>query len=190
MQENMEIDVKEYKIGVVGAGSWGTALAHLIANKGFHVNHWAFEQEVVDQIQNHRENQFFLPGFTLSDNITASNDLQSIVSDKDLVLVVVPSHVIRETTQKMVGHLSEKTIVVSASKGIENKTHLTMSGVIKENSSATAGSTIGCPIRAQLCQRSGPAVADGGDGSFNRSGNRRIGAAYFCNSVFPGLFRR
>jgi glycerol-3-phosphate dehydrogenase (NAD(P)+) len=132
MQENMEIDVKEYKIGVVGAGSWGTALAHLIANKGFHVSHWAFEQEVVDQIQNHRENQFFLPGFTLSDNITASNDLQSIVSDKDLVLVVVPSHVMRETTQKMVGHLSEKTIVVSASKGIENKTHLTMSGVIKE----------------------------------------------------------
>ena len=74
----------------------------------------------------------FLPGFTLSDNIAVSNDLQSVVCDKDLVLIVVPSHVMRETTQKMVGHLSQKTIVVSASKGIENKTHLTMSGVIKE----------------------------------------------------------
>ena len=133
MQMNMEVDVKEYRIGVVGAGSWGTALAQLLGSKGFRVNHWAYEQEVVEQIQNHRENQYFLPGFTLSDNITASNDLTGVVSEKDLVLIVVPSHVMREITQKMAGHISENTIMVCASKGIENKTHLTMSGVIKEN---------------------------------------------------------
>ena len=130
---NEEINMEEYRIGVVGAGSWGTALAQLLGSKGFHVNHWAYEQEVVEQIQNHRENQYFLPGFTLSDNITASNDLRGVVSEKDLVLIVVPSHVMRETTQKIAGHISEKTIIVCASKGIENKTHLTMSGVIKEN---------------------------------------------------------
>ena len=128
----MEIDVKEYKIGVVGAGSWGTALADLIANKGFRVQLWAYEPEVVEQIQNDRENQYFLPGFKLSDNIAASNDLHSVVADKDLVLIVVPSHVMRKTTQNMAGHISAETIVVSASKGIENKTHLTMSGVIRQ----------------------------------------------------------
>ncbi len=127
-----DINVEEFRIGVVGAGSWGTALADLIANKGFRLQLWAYEQEVVEQIQNDRENQFFLPGFKLSDNITASNDLHGVVADKDLVLIVVPSHVMRDTTQEMAGHISAETIVVSASKGIENKTHLTMSGVIKQ----------------------------------------------------------
>lgn len=127
-----DINIEEYRIGVVGAGSWGTALADLIAHKGFRVQLWAYEPEVVEQIQSDRENQFFLPGFKLSDNITASNELHSVVADKDLVLVVVPSHVMRDTTQKMTGYISPETIVVSASKGIENKTHLTMSGVIRQ----------------------------------------------------------
>ena len=129
----MEINVKAYKIGVVGAGSWGTALADLIANKGFGVQLWAYEPEVVEQIQNDRENQYFLPGFKLSDNISASNNLHSVVAGKDLVLIVVPSHVMRDTTREMTRFITPETIVVSASKGIENKTHLTMSGVIKEN---------------------------------------------------------
>ena len=129
---NKDIDPKTFRIGVVGSGSWGTALADLVASKGFTVNLWAYEQEVVDQIQNKRENSIFLPGFTLSDNISASNDLQTVIADKDLLLIVVPSHVMRETTQKMTGQLSADTIVVSASKGIENKTHLSMSGVIAE----------------------------------------------------------
>lgn len=132
MEKNTDINIEEFRIGVVGAGSWGTALADLIANKGFHVQLWAYEPEVVEQIQNDRENQYFLPGFKLSDNIAASNDLHSVVADKDLVLIVVPSHVMRKTTQNMAGHISAETIVVSASKGIENKTHLTMSGVIRE----------------------------------------------------------
>jgi glycerol-3-phosphate dehydrogenase (NAD(P)+) len=132
MQTSIDINVGEFRIGVVGAGSWGTALADLIANKGFSVNLWAYEPEVVEQIQNDRENQYFLPGFKLSDNITASNDLGSVVADKELAVIVVPSHVMRDTTQKMAGHISAETIVVSASKGIENKTLMTMSGVIRE----------------------------------------------------------
>lgn len=132
MKQNLDIDPKSFKIGVVGAGSWGTAIADLLGGKGFFIDLWAYEQEVVDQIKNDRENKVFLPGFTLSDYITASNDLQAVVADKNLVVVVVPSHVMRETSQKMAAYLSEKTVLVSASKGIENKTHLTMSGVIRE----------------------------------------------------------
>jgi glycerol-3-phosphate dehydrogenase (NAD(P)+) len=133
METNVDINIDEFRIGVVGAGSWGTALADLIANKGFGVHLWAYEPEVVEQIQSDRENQFFLPGFGLSDNITATNDLKCVVADKNLVLIVVPSHVMRDTTREMAGNIAPETIVVSASKGIENKTHLTMSGVIKEN---------------------------------------------------------
>ncbi len=130
MKNNM--DIHSIKIGVVGAGSWGTALANLLALKGFKIDLWAYEKEVKDQIQSNKENTVFLPGIPLSANIFPSNDIAEVVSGKDLVLIVVPSHVMRETTCKISGLLSKDTIVVSASKGIENKTHLTMSGVLKE----------------------------------------------------------
>lgn len=126
------IDVNSIKIGVVGAGSWGTTLANLLGKKGFKVDHWVFEAEVRKQIQELRENRVFLPGFTLSPNIFPTNNLARVVSGKDIVLIVVPSHFMRETARKTAGNISKKTIIVSASKGIENKTHLTMSGVLKE----------------------------------------------------------
>lgn len=132
MRMKNNIDINDTRIGVVGAGSWGTALANLLGLKGFKVEHWVYEKEVKEQIQEHRENKVFLPGFSLSPNLFPSNDLSEVVSDKDLLLIVVPSHVMRETAHKMAGYVSKETIIVSASKGIENKTHLTMSGVLKE----------------------------------------------------------
>ncbi len=132
MQLKDEIDTGNLKIGVVGAGSWGTALANLLACKGYAIDLWVFEKEIKDQIQQSGENSVFLPGVKLSSNLHPSNDLAEVVSAKDMVLVVVPSHVVRETTLKMADHLSKDTIIVSASKGIENKTHLTMTGVMQE----------------------------------------------------------
>jgi len=127
-----QIDLTKTKIGVVGAGSWGTALANLLALKGFLIDLWAFEKEVKDQIESVKVNSEFLPGVSLSDRIVPSNDIKSVVKGKDLVLVVVPSHVMRETAQHIREHILKETIIVSASKGIENKTHLTMSGVLRE----------------------------------------------------------
>lgn len=124
--------VNDIKIGVVGAGSWGTALANLLGLKGYQVDLWVFEKEVKAQIETCGENRVFLPGFPLSGNLRPSNDMAQVVSGKELVVLVVPSHVMRETAHKMSGHLSEKTVIVSAAKGIENKTHLTMSGVLQE----------------------------------------------------------
>ncbi len=129
---NIQIDVRKLKIGVVGAGSWGTALTNLLALKGFKIDLWVFEKEVIDQIESSRENKFFLPGVSLSDHIYPSNDIEKVVKDKDLVLLVVPSHVMRETASKIRKHITTETIIVSASKGIENTTHLTMSGVLRE----------------------------------------------------------
>jgi glycerol-3-phosphate dehydrogenase (NAD(P)+) len=126
------ININDIKIGVVGAGSWGTALANLLGLKGFKIDLWVFEKEVKEQIEKFAENKIFLPDFPLSSNLRPHNDMARVVSGKELVLIVVPSHVMRETVQKMSAHLAEDTIVVSASKGIENKTHLTMSAVLQE----------------------------------------------------------
>ncbi len=119
------------KIGVVGAGSWGTALASLLGMKGYPVKLWVYESEIRDDIARYHENKVFLPEIPLSENIDPSNDMQAVVSGKDLVLVVVPSHVMRQTAEKFAPYLSDGTILVSASKGIENKTHLTMTGVLE-----------------------------------------------------------
>jgi glycerol-3-phosphate dehydrogenase (NAD(P)+) len=119
-------------IGVVGAGSWGTALANLLAQKGFAVDLWVFEPEVREQIEKIRENEVFLPGVQLSENLRPLNDLALTVSAKTLILVVVPSHVMRSVASQLGPHLGPDTIVVSASKGIENETQLTMSEVLKE----------------------------------------------------------
>lgn len=124
------INADNIRIGVVGAGSWGTAIADLLGSKGFKVDLWVFENQVRDQIAEYRENKVFLPGFTLSQNIFPSCDLKRVVTGKDLLVLVVPSHVMRETVLKMVDYVTENMTIVSASKGIENKTHLAMSGVI------------------------------------------------------------
>jgi glycerol-3-phosphate dehydrogenase (NAD(P)+) len=133
MEINSERDPNNYRIGVVGAGSWGTAIADLLACKGFQTHLWVFEKEVKDHIEQFHENKLYLPDHQLSPDLSVSNDLSDVVSDKPLIVVVVPSHVMRNVTRQMAGHLSAGTIIMSASKGIEQKTHLTMSGVIKEN---------------------------------------------------------
>ncbi|MFO7964710.1 MAG: NAD(P)H-dependent glycerol-3-phosphate dehydrogenase [Desulfobacterales bacterium] len=120
-------------VGIVGAGSWGTALAEVLASKGLKTDLWAYEPEVVDQIKYSRENRFFLPGFSLSENIFPTNDIASVVSGKDMVVVVVPSHFVREITKRIGSAVSADTIIVSASKGIENATHMTMSAVIRDS---------------------------------------------------------
>lgn len=120
------------KIGVVGAGSWGTALANLLAVKGYPIDLWVYETEVKEQIEKERQNKIFLPDITLSENIIPTTDIKQAVAGKDIVLIVVPSHVMRDTAKLMADHLSPDTILITASKGIENKTHMTMLGVLKD----------------------------------------------------------
>ncbi|WP_291462639.1 NAD(P)H-dependent glycerol-3-phosphate dehydrogenase [Desulfobacula sp.] len=126
------IDIAKTRIGVVGGGAWGTALAKLLADKGFVLDLWVFEKEVKEQIEKERENKVFLPNIKLPDNIIPSNDLEIVVKEKDLVLVVVPSHCMRDVAGRMKNFISPETIVVTASKGIENKTHLTMTQILAE----------------------------------------------------------
>jgi glycerol-3-phosphate dehydrogenase (NAD(P)+) len=139
------------KIGVIGAGAWGTALANLLANKGLDVTLWAFEQEVCADILEERENKVFLPGIPLSPNIRPSNDLDQVGADKEMLVFVVPSHVFRSVAVQMVHHPTEKTLIVSATKGIENRTHLTASGILKQ--------LLPPRLRSRIAILSGPSFA-------------------------------
>ena len=112
--------------------SWGTALTHLLALKGYKVDLWVFEEEIKKQIQEKRENRIFLPGVSLSPNIIPTNDIAEVVTGKDMVVIVVPSHHVRNSAGMISPHILKDTILVSASKGIENKSHLTMTGVLHD----------------------------------------------------------
>ncbi|HOV86271.1 MAG TPA: NAD(P)H-dependent glycerol-3-phosphate dehydrogenase [Syntrophobacteraceae bacterium] len=118
--------------GVIGAGSWGTTLAQLLADKGYPVDLWVYEEDLCDIIRSTRENRYYLPGFLLHDNVSVHHDLGNVVKDHSLLVMVVPSHVYRRVAADMVPHLAPGTVVVSAAKGIENETLLTMSGIWKE----------------------------------------------------------
>ncbi|MBI5592118.1 MAG: NAD(P)-dependent glycerol-3-phosphate dehydrogenase [Deltaproteobacteria bacterium] len=122
----------DLKIGVVGAGSWGTALANLLGTKGYPIDFWVFEEEVRFQIRTFRENRIFLPGIPLSERLNPTGDLKQAVTGKDLVLMVVPSHLMRAVSQRMSPDVPDNALIVSASKGIENQTYLTMSGVLAQ----------------------------------------------------------
>jgi len=106
-------------IGVIGAGSWGTTLADMLAKKRHRVTLWAYEKELVSEMQTGRENSIYLPGIKLSDNLNFTASLEEAVRDKDLLLFVVPSQVLRRVLLDAVPHISPDSLIVSASKGIE-----------------------------------------------------------------------
>lgn len=119
------------EIGVVGAGSWGTAISILLADQGHDVTLWGREPETVAAIAEHRENIPFLPGFTLSPRITATLDLERACANKAFLFLVVPSHVMRPMVARIAPMLGPDTIVVSCAKGIENDTLMTMSDLLQ-----------------------------------------------------------
>jgi len=129
---DLSSDCMNLRIGVVGGGSWGTALAALLGEKGYQIDWWIFETDLCQEIKEKRENTGFLPGVQLPDTLHPTNDLAAVVDRKDLVLMVTPSHVVRAVAARMDSHLAKDAIIVSASKGIENETLLTMSGVLLE----------------------------------------------------------
>jgi glycerol-3-phosphate dehydrogenase (NAD(P)+) len=119
------------KVAVLGAGSWGTALAKLLADKGNDVRLWARKEEQAAAIEAARENQRYLAGFRLPDTLHATHDLRETLERADLVVSVVPSHGLRGLLPEVVPLLGEAPIV-SASKGIENGTLKLVSEIFEE----------------------------------------------------------
>ena len=120
------------KIGVIGAGSWGTTLADLLARKGFAVTLWAYEKDLVERMGSGRQNDLYLPGVVLSENLSFSSDLIEAVAGKKVLVLVPPSQVMRQVMSRAAPYIAPETVVVSASKGIENETLQTMSEVLND----------------------------------------------------------
>lgn len=120
------------RVGVLGAGSWGTTLADLLARKGHAVTLWAYEREVVEAINGRHENTLFLPGCELAPSLAASGDAAATVAEADLVLSVAPSHVVRGVLARVAPAMPPGVPLVSATKGIETDSLALMSEVVAQ----------------------------------------------------------
>jgi glycerol-3-phosphate dehydrogenase (NAD(P)+) len=120
------------RVGVLGAGSWGTTLADLLARQGHEVVLWAYEPEVVEQINRERMNRVYLDGYTVDPALSATGDALAAVRGRDMVLSVAPSHAVRSVLGQVAGELPAGQLLVSATKGLETDTLRRMSEVAAE----------------------------------------------------------
>lgn len=119
-------------IAVIGAGSWGTTLACLLADKGYDVSLWVYEKKLVEEIEKTGENSVYLPGIKLPENMRVSHQIDEVVKKARYILNVVPAQFTRTVFKEALPYLSDEAIIISASKGIERGTLLTISRVLKE----------------------------------------------------------
>jgi glycerol-3-phosphate dehydrogenase (NAD(P)+) len=121
------------RIAIIGAGAWGTALSIVLARKGTHeVRLWAHEPEVCDSIAQHRVNERFLPGHEIPGAVSPTNSLESALSTAEIVVSVMPSQHCRSLFRQIKPLLGPDTLIVSATKGLEEKSLLRMSEVIAQ----------------------------------------------------------
>jgi len=120
------------RIAIIGAGSWGTALAILAARNRHQVSLWAREQEVARGIQETRKNPFYLSQFELPAAVRPTTSIDEALEGADFAIIVVPSHAMREVVGGMRDFIKPATIVVSATKGVENETLMRMSELIRD----------------------------------------------------------
>ncbi len=119
-------------IAIIGAGSWGTALAIVLASRFDRVGLWAHESDLVARMAGTRENDVFLPGFKLPENVLPVSDLKPALEDVSIVVGVMPSRFARPLYHAMLPHLNPAMRFVSATKGLESGTLLRMSQVASQ----------------------------------------------------------
>jgi glycerol-3-phosphate dehydrogenase (NAD(P)+) len=145
------------EIAVVGAGAWGTGLAIVLGRKStHHVRLWAHETEVVDSIMRARVNAKFLPGRAVPDSVVASNNLELVLKDAQIIVSVMPSQHCRGLFERMKPLISQHCLMVSATKGLEEGSLLRMSEVIQAVLGDAAIGALSGPSFAQEVARGDP----------------------------------
>lgn len=120
------------KIAVIGAGSWGTAIAGILAAKGLNTVLWGYHADHIADLRRDRENKKYLPGYRFVDTLELTSDLGVAVKGSEVICMVVPSHGFRHVFEAVSPFLEKESLIVSAVKGIENDTLMTMTQVMTE----------------------------------------------------------
>ncbi|MFG6494380.1 NAD(P)H-dependent glycerol-3-phosphate dehydrogenase [Fictibacillus sp. UD] len=121
-----------HNVAVLGAGSWGTALAIVLADNGHDVRLWGRREEQVVEINKEHRNEKYLPGVELPENIKATTQLEECVKDADTIVLVTPTKAMRDVLNLLKNNLASPVTIVHASKGIEPGTYKRISEIIEE----------------------------------------------------------
>jgi glycerol-3-phosphate dehydrogenase (NAD(P)+) len=119
------------RVGILGAGSWGTTLAILLSYNTHQVVLWSHREDHAQEMIHHRENKVLLPGITIPDDITITSKLESVMdSNPEIVIAAVPAQFLRTTAKRLAGKDFSNIIIVNVAKGIENESLMTISEVL------------------------------------------------------------
>ena len=121
-----------YRIAVLGGGSFGTTLCNLVADKGHSAMLWLRNAERAEEINRDHRNSYYLPDYVLNDNVYATTSIEEAIVDADLIFVAVPSGSCREVSAELAKYISDDTMVISTTKGIEHQSFKLMSEVLRE----------------------------------------------------------
>ena len=143
-------------VGIMGAGSWGTALALLLHKNGHQVTVWSISEEEVEMLSTKREHESKLPGVRIPDDMEFTSDLAKAVKDKDFIVMAVPSPFTRSTAKSMSPYIPEGQIIVDVAKGIEEDTLMTLSRQIEHEISQADVAVLSGPSHAEEVGRGIP----------------------------------
>ena len=120
------------RIGMIGAGSWGTALAWLLSSNGHQVTVWSALADEIAMLRETREQKSKLPGVILQEDVGFTTDLSEAIDHMELLVLAVPSPFTRSTSRRMAPYVGEGQIIVNVAKGIEEGTLMTLSQIIEQ----------------------------------------------------------
>ncbi len=170
------------EISIIGAGSWGTALAKNLHKNGHHITVWSIMESEIEMLRTKHEHTEKLPGVKLPEDMGFTTDLRSAVTDKDLLVLAVPSLYTRSTAHQMAPFLRDGQLIINASKGIEEKTLMTMSQVIEEELPQAETAVLSGPSHAEEVGRGLPTTIVVG-------AKKKATAEYLQNIFMNEVFR-
>ncbi len=170
------------KIGVIGAGSWGTALARLLTNNGHDVIMWSIIEDEIAMLKSEHEHKDKLPGVKLPETLTFTTDLQEAVAGKELLVLAVPSAFTRSTAHSMKELVTRDQIIVNVAKGIEEDSLMTLSQIIEQEIPQATVAVLSGPSHAEEVGKDMPTTCVVGAA-------RRETAEYIQNIFMSPYFR-
>lgn len=150
------------KVSVIGAGSWGTALAIVLQKNKHEVTVWSVIEDEILMLQEKREHVDKLPGVKLSDEMVFTTDLEAAIKDMDMIVLAVPSPFIRATAKNMSPYVAEGQLIVNVSKGIEEDTLMTLPQIIEQEIPQARVAVLSGPSHAEEVGRGIPTTVVAG----------------------------
>ena len=169
-------------IGIIGAGSWGTALALILHKNGHHVTVWSVIESEIEMLRAEHEHKDKLPGVKLPENIEFTTDLKTAVEDKDVLVLAVPSPYTRSTSRNMAPLVREGQLIINVAKGIEENTLMTLSQIIEEEIPQAEVAVLSGPSHAEEVGRGIPTTIVVG-------AKKKATAEYLQNIFMNEVFR-